>query len=174
MQDVYCIGHGFMDAADEIQLAVAVHTYVKDGEMLDGRKIANVITSGPEKGYKITSNVEQWKANPPNKKMREHYLCSDLASYKDVNTTEKWHKKTNRREINAGVFFDLPGGDFLFFTKNSQAVRLSKIVESVKTAIGSNFQIHWTACRSVIRGDNDTSKLLQINGGDLVNAQSLT
>lgn len=174
MLDVYFIGHGFMDAADEVRLAVPMHIYVKDNRMLDGRKIADVVTLGPS-GYRITSADEEWKAIAPGRPIKEHYLCSDLASYNDINQTAKWRNKTARTVLPTGVLFTLPGGDYLFFTANSQAVRLSRIVDSLSVVLnGAPFQVHWTACRSVIQGNTDILKLAAINGGDLVNAASLT
>ncbi len=173
MQDVYLIGHGFMDSNDTIELTVPVHTYVKDGRMLDGRKIAAVVEREPF-GYIINSADEEWKANPPGRTINEHYLCGDLASYKDVNLTQKWKNKVAREELANGILFTLLGGDYLFFTRNSHAVRLSDIISSLRIKLGVNFQVHWTACRSSISGNSDELKLQAINGGDLVNAKSLT
>jgi len=177
MINVYLIGHGFMDAADNAPpLPVGFHTYVRDDKMLDGRKIASVIDNGPL-GYVVTSGDEEWKANYPGCLLKEHYLCSDLASYKDVNTTQKWLKKPNngRQEMPNGILFNLPGGDYLFFTKQSRAVRLSTIFNDLRVKFtGCPWQIHWMACRSIITGIGNPEKLAAINGGDLVSAESLT
>ncbi|MGF1754752.1 hypothetical protein L4C33_14290 [Vibrio makurazakiensis] len=174
MQDVYLIGHGFMDAQDTIKLSVPLQTYVKDGQMLDGRKTAAVVDGGP-KAYKITSTDEEWKVTPAGISVKEHYLCGDMASYSDVNKTKKWQTKGmgSRQELVDGILFTLPGGDYLFFTRNNQAVRLSNIINGIRGKLGTNFQIHWTACRSIIQGNGNDQKLQAINGGDLVNAQSL-
>jgi|GEM_PF-2655923 len=174
MQDVYMIGHGFMDANDTIKLSVPLQTYVKDGRMLDGRKTAAVVDGGPS-AYRITTDDEEWKVTPPGVDAKEHYLCGDMASYSDVNRTHKWLNKGMgaRKEINDGILFTLSGGDYLFFTKNNQAVRLSNIINNLKAELGNNFQVHWTACRSVIAGNSNADKLQAINGGDLVQAQSL-
>jgi hypothetical protein len=106
--------------------------------------------------------------------LNEHYLCGDMASYSDVNQTQKWRNKGARVQLANGILFTLSGGDYLFFTKNSHAVRLSVIINSLRAQLGVRFQLHWTACRSSIGGNSDRLKLQAINGGDLVNAQSLT
>ncbi|MFT4906912.1 MAG: hypothetical protein ACI978_000987 [Oleispira sp.] len=172
MQDVYLIGHGFMDSNDTIELSVPMHTYISEGNMLDGRKIAAIVERGPS-GYIIDSANEEWRANAPGRTINEHYLCGDLASYNDVNKTQKWSNKIARVGVTSGILFTLPGGDYLFFTRPSQAVRLSGIIDSLIPRLGVNFQVHWTACRSLITGANDGLKLAEINGGDLVNAISL-
>ena len=107
--------------------------------------------------------------------MKEHYFVSDMGSYGDVNKTDSWaevggHQARRILPFEKGQLYTLAGDRFLYFTqKKGEAVKLSTLIADLNKNFGSDgdFEIHWTACRSVIGGQTMENKLAQMNNDNI-------
>jgi len=172
MINVYLIGHGFMDKTRTITLTHPLITYVKDGHLYDGRKTKTLIDNGT---YDASDPDSEVKAHTISDTIPQHYFASDMGSFNDINTSKYWAGKTR---VSAGSGSLIKFSDILYvyasqYSPLHNAIRLSDLLAQLQTYFGTTgFQLHWTACRSVIEGGTDTELLQGMNGGDLVHVDA--
>lgn len=169
MRRIYLIGHGFMDSLTSFDLDVDVITYVRDGELYDGRKTEKLITNN---SYSAPREVTRHHLGT---RMREHYFVSDILSYQDVNQTAVWgsvngHKARTMLPHLQGQLYNLDADRYLYFTQKNKCTRLSVLIETLSIYFrhDGDFEIHWSACRSIVMGRTHSEKLQWMNSGNLI------
>lgn len=170
MIKVYLAGHGFMHETEEITLTKKLVTYVKDGKMYDGPCTKPLID---DDSYPIDKDYKEVNNNGTGTKVKEHYFTSDMASCSDINESKYWEEKV-RTEVGSGVLFKFSDTIYAYTSKYKHSIRLSDLITTLTTTFeDEDFEIHWTACRSIIKGDSDESLLEKMNSGSLVAVEGM-
>ncbi len=168
MIEVYLVGHGFMDKTRTITLTHPLITYVKDGHLYDGRKTKPLIDNGT---YDASDADSEVKTHAIGDTIPQHYFASDMVSFNDINTSKYWAAKT-RVSVGSGALIKFSDTLYVYasqYSPASHAISLSNLLTQLQTHFGTaGFQLHWTACRSVIEGATDADLLKEMNGGNLV------
>jgi hypothetical protein len=171
MINVYLLGHGFMDKTRTITLIHPLITYVKDGHLYDGRKTRILIDNGT---YDASDTDSEVTTHAIDATIPQHYFSSDMGSFNDINTSKYWATST-RVSLGTGTLIKFSDTLHVYASQYSPAhgaIRLSDLLVQLQGKFGNDFQLHWTACRSIIEGSTETELLQSMNGGDLVHVDA--
>lgn len=165
MIKIYLIAHGFMHETKEITLTKKIITYVKDGEMYDGPNTKPLID---EESYPIDKEYKEVKNHEIGSVIKEHFISSEGGIFGDINISKYWKNK-ERSGLGTGTLFKFTDTIYVYASNYKDAIRLSDLIKVLETRfVDEEFEVHWTACRSFIKGDTDETLKEKMSSGDSV------
>ncbi|WP_086932928.1 putative adhesin [Agarilytica rhodophyticola] len=160
MINIYVNGHGYIKQTEKFKADYKIHTYVKEGEMFDGRELSCVIND-KAKNYPSRSNgdpkIEVHEEHAKQAELYEHLLVTTQQTYKADLVFQGFFKASKDNgvkytQLSSGKLYFLKKATQVYVTDYDKIVPFSKIIKEVKDEIlGPHVaEFHWTACRSML------------------------
>lgn len=170
MTDIFFIGHG-LEAIElplvTIDRSSVVCFYCKEGEMLNGTDVSNIIDGTlPVKYFETFYD-----------KIREHILCTTPSTWNAILHDRSFRyietlygdsiyifRYTNYSGNNSRILIDtycnrrIRGGEGWLRPQEEVGFRLSFLIRAIEQAgldRAGEYIFHWTACRSIVHGRNE-------------------